>query len=252
MNKKILIGSIIAVVILTLVSFSSVVGYNSVYKNPIPDLDCDGQFDLVEIELGETISGVITVVNIGEPLSELNWEISEYPDWCIWTFTPSFGYGLTPEQGDIMVFCEAIVQELPEEEVWDEIIIVNIDNLDDYCIVYVHYKPESIIKDFNLEDLQEKLDSITLDELKDIEVLDGVRHPIIYELLCIYIPIRAESVMKFLNFVVELLPRHINSPIFVILYQWLYVRLYYFVGTLQFTADILGWNWDLPEVDLGW
>ncbi len=30
MNKKILIGSIIAVVLLTLVSFSSVVGYNSV------------------------------------------------------------------------------------------------------------------------------------------------------------------------------------------------------------------------------
>ena len=34
MKKKILIGSIIAVVILTLVSFSSVVGYNSVENNP--------------------------------------------------------------------------------------------------------------------------------------------------------------------------------------------------------------------------
>jgi len=34
MNKKILIGSIIAVVLLTLVSFSSVVGYSSVKSNP--------------------------------------------------------------------------------------------------------------------------------------------------------------------------------------------------------------------------
>ncbi len=34
MKKKILIGSIIAVVILTLVSFSSVVGYSSVKSNP--------------------------------------------------------------------------------------------------------------------------------------------------------------------------------------------------------------------------
>ena len=34
MNKKILIGSIIAVVILVLVSFSSVVGYSSVENNP--------------------------------------------------------------------------------------------------------------------------------------------------------------------------------------------------------------------------
>jgi len=34
MKKKILIGSIIAVALLTLVSFSSVVGYNSVENNP--------------------------------------------------------------------------------------------------------------------------------------------------------------------------------------------------------------------------
>ena len=34
MNKKILIGSILAVALLTLVSFSSVVGYNSVKSNP--------------------------------------------------------------------------------------------------------------------------------------------------------------------------------------------------------------------------
>jgi len=34
MNKKIIIGSIIAVVLLTLVSFSSVVGYSSVKSNP--------------------------------------------------------------------------------------------------------------------------------------------------------------------------------------------------------------------------
>ena len=35
MNKKILIGSIIAVVILVLVSFTSVVGYNSVKSNSV-------------------------------------------------------------------------------------------------------------------------------------------------------------------------------------------------------------------------
>jgi len=99
------------------------------------------------------------------------------------------------------------------------------------------------------QDIREKLDTIALDDLKDIKMLDWIRHPIIYVLLSIYIPIRAESVMKFLEFVVELLPRHIDSPIFVILYQWLYVRLYWFRNILQGIADFRGWNWDLPEVD---
>ena len=99
------------------------------------------------------------------------------------------------------------------------------------------------------QDIQEKLDAITLDDLEEIEELEWIRHPIIYVLLSIYIPIRAESVMKFLEFVVELLPRHIDSPIFVILYQWLYVRLYWFRNILQGIADFRGWNWDLPEVD---
>ena len=75
MKKKILIGSIIAVALLTLVSFSSVVG--KVSLEPVPDLDCEGSLDWIEVEPGDIVTGDFTVENIGEPDSLLNWEIEQ-------------------------------------------------------------------------------------------------------------------------------------------------------------------------------
>ena len=51
MKKKILIGSIIAVVLLTLVSFSSVVGYNSVKSNPSNTIITDEYDSYTPIQL---------------------------------------------------------------------------------------------------------------------------------------------------------------------------------------------------------
>jgi len=51
MKKKILIGSIIAVVILTLVSFTSVVGYNSVKSNPSNTIITDEYDSYTPIQL---------------------------------------------------------------------------------------------------------------------------------------------------------------------------------------------------------
>ena len=51
MNNKILIGSIIAVVLLTLVSFSSVVGYNSVKSNPSNTIITDEYDSYTPIQL---------------------------------------------------------------------------------------------------------------------------------------------------------------------------------------------------------
>ena len=51
MNKKIIIGSIIAVVLLTLVSFSSVVGYSSVKSNPSNTIIIDEYDSYTPIQL---------------------------------------------------------------------------------------------------------------------------------------------------------------------------------------------------------
>jgi len=169
MKKKILIGSIIAVAILTLVSFSSVVGYNSIDKNPVPDLDCDGDLDWTDVEPGETVIGTFIVENIGEPDSLLDWEIDEYPEWGTWTFDPDGGLDLTPEAGAVTVTVETVVPDDPEIEFEGEIVLANTENPDDTCIIdfaLVIYKQKSIDDatpiEFKLQRIRELVQSIDL------------------------------------------------------------------------------------------
>lgn len=75
MKKKILIGSIIAVVILTLVSFSSVVGYSSVENNPDAapiEFELQRIRDLVQtIDLRKIIVNPDAVVDTLEEISSI-------------------------------------------------------------------------------------------------------------------------------------------------------------------------------------
>jgi len=142
MKKKILIGSIIAVALLTLVSFSSAVG--KVSLEPVPDLDCAGDLYWVDVIPGATITDSFTVENIGDDGSLLNWEIQSYPDWGNWTFDPEYGIGLTPESGAITIEVEFVMPDIPENDLWDEIKIVNLENSSDYCIIDVFLKGESV------------------------------------------------------------------------------------------------------------
>ena len=81
MKKKILIGSIIAVVILSLVSFTSVVGYNSVENNPDAT---PTEFELQRIrELVQSIDLRKIIVNpdaVVDTLEEISTIIEENED----------------------------------------------------------------------------------------------------------------------------------------------------------------------------
>jgi len=165
MKKKILIGSIIAVALLTLVSFSSVVGYNSIDKNPVPDLDCDGDIAWVDVEPGETIIGTITVENIGEPDSMLNWEIVSFPDWGTWTFVPYYGTDVL--FGEIItIVVEVVLPDEIEEDLYGEIFFVNLDNPNDNCIidVWIHIHPidDATTVEFELQRIRDLVQSIDL------------------------------------------------------------------------------------------
>ena len=76
--------------------------------DPIPDLDCDGDLCWYDVEPGATVTGSFTVENIGEEGSLLDWEIESYPDWGTWTFYPSYGIDLMPEDGVVTVTVEVI------------------------------------------------------------------------------------------------------------------------------------------------
>jgi hypothetical protein len=101
------------------------------------DLECSGELDFVDVEPGSTVTGTITVENVGLTGSELSWEVLSYPDdWGTWTFTPDSGTGLLA--GDTVDIDVEIVAPDEEEMEFDgEIELVNTENGADKCTVLV-------------------------------------------------------------------------------------------------------------------
>ena len=77
----------------------------------------------------------LRVENIGDSESELNWEITETPEWGIWNINPDEGTGLTPEQGKITVNVDVLAPEGQEQTYTGRIKIVNKDTPSDYEIL---------------------------------------------------------------------------------------------------------------------
>ncbi len=74
----------------------------------VPDLDCEGSLSWAKVKPGATVLGNFTVQNIGDATSELDWIITEWPDWGEWTFTPESGTDLTPEDGSITILVQVV------------------------------------------------------------------------------------------------------------------------------------------------
>jgi len=104
---------------------------------PIPNLDCSGTLSWIDVTPGGTVTGTITVENVGEPESLLDWEISEYPDWGDWSFDPENGSGLTPEDGPETIGVSVVAPDEENTEFTGEIILVNSENTDDTCSIDV-------------------------------------------------------------------------------------------------------------------
>ena len=106
----------------------------------IPDLECTGELRWEDVKPEITVYGSFTVENIGESGSELGWEIAEYPDWGIWTFTPDFGNGLGPDD-DPLVVEVSVVAPVPSlyrnQEFNGEVKVVNSDDSNDYELIEV-------------------------------------------------------------------------------------------------------------------
>jgi len=106
----------------------------------IPDLDCEGELTWEKEKPLTEITGGFTVENIGEEFSELDWTVSEWPDWGDWTFTPKSGYGLLPEDGKITVEVSVIAPEDENAEFTGDVKIQNLNNESDFEIIEVYLK----------------------------------------------------------------------------------------------------------------
>jgi len=100
----------------------------------VADLKCTGSLGWFNVNPGDLLTGTFTVENIGDPGSELDWEISEWPEWGTWTFTPENGEDLTPEEGQIYVDIELFAPNQPNQQFEGTIKVENSDNPGDFHI----------------------------------------------------------------------------------------------------------------------
>lgn len=99
------------------------------------------------------------------------------------------------------------------------------------------------------QDIQERLDEITLDDLKDIEELEWIRHPILYIIVLFLLNSRVKRGL----FLVD-----ISSTPYKWWYDIDYLNIFWRGAWLLFTAYcwqifwsyvsiLLRWHWELPE-----
>jgi hypothetical protein len=104
---------------------------------PTSDLKCTGSLSWTQVPAGSTQEGTFTLRNQGDPESLLDWEVSEWPDWGTWTFTPSSGDDLTPEAGTITIQVEVVAPDQQEESFSGEIKVSNLENASDFELIPV-------------------------------------------------------------------------------------------------------------------
>ena len=108
------------------------------------DLECNDNIKWRKVQPGSTITYNLSITNVGESFSKLKWEISEWPEWGTWSFSPNNDY-LYPESGEEIIQI-SVVSPNEEDRFNGEIKIINKDNPNDYCNIPVSlFTPKNII-----------------------------------------------------------------------------------------------------------
>ncbi len=103
----------------------------------VPDLTCEGSLEWNNVTPNETVTGSFTVSNIGEADSNLDWEITEWPTWGEWSFAPSNGNNLKPEEGPTTVTVSVVAPNEEDHLFTGEIKIQNLENSTDSSTIPV-------------------------------------------------------------------------------------------------------------------
>jgi len=106
--------------------------------NTLPDLNCDGSISWNLVKPKSIQQGSFIIKNVGTSGSKLDWNITDWPDWGEWTFTPQKnGDDLTPEAGEQIITVFVVVPNQPLAPYEGYITIENRHNNDDSCTVPV-------------------------------------------------------------------------------------------------------------------
>jgi len=105
--------------------------------SPKPDLSCEGNLAWSKIKPGTEVIGNFTVTNIGEPDSNLDWEISDWPSWGTWTITPLEGSDLKPEDSSFTIEVSVVAPNEKNKDYNGNVTIVNKEDGSDTCSIQV-------------------------------------------------------------------------------------------------------------------
>ncbi len=117
-----------------------------------PKLECTGSLQWTNVEPDSTLQTSLSIENIGDSGTLLDWHIESYPEWGNWIFDPLYGNDL-PTGNIITVYVNLTAPEDGGTEFIDEVIIVNSENSSDFVSLPVYLKtPRSkeIINNFFL------------------------------------------------------------------------------------------------------
>ena len=107
---------------------------------PVANLECMGNLSWSNIKPGGTVHGSFQVQNIGDNGSLLNWTINNTITWGTWTFTPSSGEDLTPEQGPVTVDVHVVAPKEKNAEFHGNLTVQNKNNASDVDTIPVMLK----------------------------------------------------------------------------------------------------------------
>jgi hypothetical protein len=144
MKRKIIGILILMLLIVTSLSASGAVNTQNVTckesSDPLPDLACNGEIVKKWVKSGTTVTGSFTIKNAGDAGSLLDWEIKSIPDFGQnWTFNPSNGQGLTPEDGWVTVEVTFTAPTVEYNSYFGGVITISaVDNSDDFGLVAVN------------------------------------------------------------------------------------------------------------------
>jgi hypothetical protein len=114
--------------------------YNQICQERIPDLECVGELSWEDVKPSSNVTGSFSVENVGDEGSELDWEVTDFPEWGNWTFTPISGSGLTPENGSLAVDVSVTAPSDINSEFTGRVKVINKDNTNDYCEIDIYLK----------------------------------------------------------------------------------------------------------------
>jgi GH25 family lysozyme M1 (1,4-beta-N-acetylmuramidase) len=101
------------------------------------DLECHGSLEWPDVHPGDLVFGGFVVENIGGHGSELDWEITMYPAWGVWSFMPGSGINLKPGDGPVLVNVTVCVPDEEKALFSGNVTVVNQMNRSDTCTIPV-------------------------------------------------------------------------------------------------------------------